>query len=415
MAPSRDLFQIKKTSDSLDNQKELSSDKLAIIAHSITTANSISGGDKNFIELAKIWRKRSRKITIITNRVGKKICLSHQLKAEFILLPDIEVNKFGTFLTFLYRLLTAAWVLKLVPKNSFRIVFSSSHYLTDILPAFFLKLKQKQLRWAIFINLYFPNPFRGYQFSYQQGWQFPKINESLNWISQFFSLLLAKGWADKIFCLNQQIKTLFLQKGFPQKKLLVFTYGVDRDLIRKITSAQRTTFTALFIGRLHPQKGLNDLVSIWAEVQRFFPRAKLGIIGSGPKPILEEFKKRIASQNLSQNILLLGFKDGKEKFKILSLAKILLFPSYYESFGNVILEAISCGKPVVSYDLPPVKSIFRKGVLFAPLGQTSLFARQVIRLVKNKIFYQKVANEAFRFSHKFSWRKTSQAIFSSLT
>jgi len=385
-----------------------------IVAHSITTAESMSGGDKNFIELAKAWQKEDHQTIIITNPEGKKMCLQAGLRAKFIILPDINSQKYRTCLVYLYRLLTSIQIFKQPVRTNSQLIFSSSHYLTDILPAFFLKLKQKQSKWGIFLNLYFPNPLKGFTFAYQPGRQFPKLNQSLNWLFQFPSLFIAKYFADKVFCINQEIKNTLLKRKFSEKKLGLFVYGIDHRFIKKTKSPGPPIFDGLFIGRFHPQKGLSDLITIWQKVVKTIPKARLGIIGSGPKKITQNLKNDIKKANLLKNITLLGFKDGREKFKLLKSSKILLFPSYYESFGIVALEAQSCAKPVVAYSLPPVKSIFKKGVLFTPIGNTQKFSQQVIKLLTDKFLYQKTTEEARTHAQKFSWQKSSQLVLQSL-
>lgn len=388
--------------------------KIYIVANSITDANSMSGGDKNFIELGKIWQKKGHKIVIVTIPEGKKMCLRAGLKTKFILLPDLNPQRFGVFFSYIYRLTTSILILRrLFLKNGPRVILSSSHYLTDLLPAFFLKIRHKNAKWGIFLHLIFPNPFKGYQYAYQPGWQIPKANQILNWLFQFLSFFLAKHSAQKIFCVNQEIEKYLLKRGFKKRKISSYPNGINHQFISQIADGKKMAFDCLFIGRFHPQKGLNDLVKIWQEVVKVLPQTKLGIIGSGPKKITQSLKNDIKTAKLGKKIIILGFKDGVEKFKILKASKILIFPSYYESFGIVPLEAQACGKPVVAYSLPPVKAIFKKGVLFASVGKTQQFAQLAVRLLADKALYQKTAKDAQTHSQKFSWQKSAQLVLQS--
>lgn len=398
--------------------------QVIIVANSITDSESMSGGDKNFIELAKIWKKQGLKIFIITTKIGKEMCLRAGLGTDFVLLPDLNPGKYGVILTYLFRSLTSFYILtsKIISKaccsainhKSEINILSSSHYLPDILPALWLKIKFLKANWGVFLHLLFPPPFKGYLHAYQPGWQIPNLNETLNWLFQFPSLFLVKHFGQKVFCVNEEIISNLTRQGFTKDKLRLYQNGIDHEYINRIKPFSKIKFDGLFIGRFHPQKGLPDLIPIWSEVTKSFPKAKLGIIGSGPKGITNKFLAEIKHNKLEKNLDLLGFIDGENKFALIKSSKVLLFPSYYESFGIVPLEAQACGKPILAYDLPPVKSIFKKGVLFSPLGDTNKFSELIIKLLEDKSFYQEMSRKAYEHSQNFTWERSSQQILDTL-
>lgn len=389
--------------------------QILIIANAVTTADSMSGGDKNFLELGKIWQKKGHRIIVATNREGRKMCLKAGFKPYFILMPDISSSFFGVFLTYLFRCLTSFFILGKLPAQtgSKWIIFSSSHYLPDVLPALWLKLaagRNLPAKWAVFINLLFDPPKEILRLQSSVGCSVNLPAAFLNWLGQEISLFLVKAKADKVFCINPIIRKILEKKGYPDDKLAPFAYGVDRQQIPR--RSPPAGCEALFIGRFHPQKGIFDLPEIWEKVVRKIPRARLKVIGSGPTGITADLKKRIVKKGLSRRISLLGFLDGRRKFAQLKSTHLLLFPSYYgESFGLVNLEALSCGRPVVAYDLPPVKAIFPKGIFYIPLGKTKEFARKVVSLLTTgKKIYKKSAAEGYKFSKKFSWSKSAASV-----
>ncbi|MDZ4209547.1 MAG: glycosyltransferase, partial [Candidatus Curtissbacteria bacterium] len=184
--------------------------------------------------------------------------------------------------------------------------------------------------------------------------------------------------------------------------------AIEYQSIKQIPQPSRQTYDCLFIGRFHPQKGLDDLPAIWQGIIRHLPQAKLGVIGAGPCEITQKLKDNIARKGLNNSVTLLGFIDDEEKFKILKASAVYLFPSHYESFGATLVEAQSCGKPSVAYDLPPVVSIFKKGVLFAPLGNTYKFSQLVIQLLTDQSFYQRISLESDEHARNFSWANSAQ-------
>ena len=101
---------------------------------------------------------------------------------------------------------------------------------------------------------------------------------------------------------------------------------------------------------------------------------------------------------------------GLDKYKILNNSKCFLFPSYYESFGIVYLEAISLGVPVFEYDLP-IYQDHKYGVVKIPFLNNDIFSRQIVNLLKDKNAYDKLSFEGLEYSKLFSWTETAKLIF----
>jgi len=103
------------------------------------------------------------------------------------------------------------------------------------------------------------------------------------------------------------------------------------------------------------------------------------------------------------------------KYSYIKSSKLLLMPSYYESFGMVALEGMACGLPVAAYDLPVFREIYTSGMLRAPVGDWEAMAKNCIALLSDEIFRQKIAKEALNLSTKFSWENAAEDILKRLT
>lgn len=100
------------------------------------------------------------------------------------------------------------------------------------------------------------------------------------------------------------------------------------------------------IGRLTEQKGQWHLIRSFSKVVEMVPNAKLIILGEGE--LYENLQKLIKDLKLENNVLLLGFVDNP--YDYLKKSDLFIFSSLYEGLGNSILEAFSCGIPVISTD-----------------------------------------------------------------
>jgi glycosyltransferase involved in cell wall biosynthesis len=103
----------------------------------------------------------------------------------------------------------------------------------------------------------------------------------------------------------------------------------------------------LTVGRLASQKNHELLLRAFREVRRELG-ANLVILGEGPlRPRLEELARRL---EVHDSVSLLGWRDNP--FSFMRSAEVMVLPSEYEGFGNVLVEAMACGCPVVATDCP---------------------------------------------------------------
>jgi glycosyltransferase involved in cell wall biosynthesis len=103
--------------------------------------------------------------------------------------------------------------------------------------------------------------------------------------------------------------------------------------------------TVLAMGRMAPQKGLDRLIRIWASVAPAFPDWTLKIHGDGPDR--EQLTALVSTLGLSSVLLLPFSQDPKRE---MLEASILAMAARYEGFPMVLIEAMQCGLPIVSYD-----------------------------------------------------------------
>jgi glycosyltransferase involved in cell wall biosynthesis len=104
--------------------------------------------------------------------------------------------------------------------------------------------------------------------------------------------------------------------------------------------------TALFVGRIHPIKGLLNLVNAWAQVQ---PRGwRMVIAGTGAGGHMRELKAEIRKLKLDTSFEFVGSVEGQAKWDLYRRAELFVLPSHSENFGIVVAEALACGVPVIT-------------------------------------------------------------------
>jgi glycosyltransferase involved in cell wall biosynthesis len=165
------------------------------------------------------------------------------------------------------------------------------------------------------------------------------------------SIVRVLGLVDRFAVIDPSIRDELLDVGLREDRLVVMKNGVDLTRFSPPglgeREAERTRLglpsgpIALFVGQLVERKGVAPLVEAWRGLRRSHPNATLVFAGQGElASLVEEEASRPES-----GIVLLGVR--RDIVSLLRAANVLVLPSRNESFGNVILEAIACGIPVV--------------------------------------------------------------------
>ena len=142
--------------------------------------------------------------------------------------------------------------------------------------------------------------------------------------------------------------------GFSQP-IAIIPFGVDLPLLPSHTIPREGIRTALFMSRIHPIKGIMDLVKAWAIVR---PAGwRLIIAGPDEQGHREDVESEIKKARLSAVISLVGAVADQKKSDLLQNANLFILPSLSESFGIVVADALSYGIPVITTIGTPWKSL----------------------------------------------------------
>lgn len=344
-----------------------------------------SGGDIRFIEVAKRWKNAD--ITVVTSQKGADLCQESKLSVKTKITSNEKVFS-GIFSTYLKRTIRA--LVATYKRNGQVLWYATSDFFPDVIPAFFLKRNGE--KWVQLIHHLYPH------YSTRPG------NIALNTIAYYLqkiSFWLIKRRADVIIVANELVKTQLLHHGFDLAKLFVSSNGINFSSLQKISPAI-DQYGGIFMGRLTYSKGVFDLVDIWKLIVKKNPTARLAIVGEGNKELKNQLIRSIRKNRLENNIELLGYLSDERAIGLIKSSVIFIFPSYEEGFGIAIVEALACGRTVVTYGLPTLRSVFKNAIETVPCYNKQIFARKVLALLQKKPSAQTSANR-IEFARQFDW------------
>lgn len=148
-----------------------------------------------------------------------------------------------------------------------------------------------------------------------------------------------------------------------KKPFALIGNGIDTPQ-KNIVRATREHKVLLYLGRIHPIKGLDRLLKAWSQLESSFPGWRLEIVGNdtsyyGSTGYLSYLKSLADQLSLRQ----VEFRDGlfgRDKWQKYGDADLFVLPSYSENFGVVVAEALSYGVPVLASKDIPWKSLDEK-------------------------------------------------------
>lgn len=187
-------------------------------------------------------------------------------------------------------------------------------------------------------------------------------------------------------------------------------YGVDFDNLKNIEPSARG-FDAFFFARLMPSKGLFDLPLIWKCVAEKDPKLVLGITGPIEKrKYLERFFELVNKYRLRKNIVYLGQSSWQDVIKFLKSSKVVVYPSYLDSFSMAVLESLACGVPVVAYNINALSVHYGQvpAVKLLPKNFNKI-ADEVLSLIKNENLRRRLGINAKSFARAYTWDNVVKA------
>jgi len=174
------------------------------------------------------------------------------------------------------------------------------------------------------------------------------------------------------------------------------------EKIRKKFGNNILLYSGLMVGR----KRVSVLLEAMNFVIKEIPDVNLILTGKGP--LLEYLKDFAISLKIQKNTTFLGFIDDDELLKYYASSDIFVFPSEKEGFGQVLLEAMASGTPVLCVNQLPMSEIVGKGGKTFKLNDPKDLSNKIIELLKDRNELNRLKANALEVARDYDWFKVAK-------
>lgn len=170
----------------------------------------------------------------------------------------------------------------------------------------------------------------------------------------------------------------------------------------------------LFLGRVHPKKGIDRILNGLQDVRRSIPDVLLIVAGDGEAQYARQIRQLVSSLALDDHVLFAGHLDGELKWASFAAAELFLLPSRQENFAITIAEAMQMGVPVVITDKVntwPYVEEAGAGVVLAERDIDALLPRAIEKLLMDDAARSRMTVQGRRFARdRLTWQASAQKL-----
>ncbi len=367
--------------------------------------NTPTGGDTIAIESAKGWRSAGHEVTVLTTQSGAQYCVSHGFPKDSInVLPFSSFDFLGYDISIFLKTVCSFFAVFFLLRTTYDVYFASSFFLPDSVPAAILKMLHPR---SVFLTSMYVYTKRFFGTEYSGG----KVKGFFFWVHEAIAVK-SISWLNGYVLTSSTYDAheLIRLTGFSPSHVHAVGGGVDTAFFTSVPS-QTVQYTAVFIGRFKPQKCIDTLLEIWAEVLASKPYWNLAIIGGGP--LEQSLRSKCATLGISHAVSFLGVLDGIQKALVLKSSRMFISASLYDT-GNIALdEALACHIPGILYDLPSMP--YDQGVIHIPKGNTHAFAQAIIALGTDATLHKSLSQGAKRYADAIDWKTRANQLMVFIT
>ena len=202
--------------------------------------------------------------------------------------------------------------------------------------------------------------------------------------------------AEKVFAIPEAARRSFYRVSRSESAAVLERLGVESDFI-------------LFVGTIEPRKNVLNLVRAFEELVRGNSSRLQLVIAGKAGWLSQELDAYLESSAIRERVLFTGHVSDDELRALYSSCRVFVYTSLYEGFGLPLLEAMACGAPVVTSNVPSiVETVGNAARLVSPYDAHDI-AQGVKSLIENEAEREERSAAGTRHAENFSWQRAASA------
>lgn len=205
------------------------------------------------------------------------------------------------------------------------------------------------------------------------------------------------------------------------------TYGISKDKIKVIYNGSSDAYKPiaaeeqlvirnkysdgnpffLFVGSLHPRKNVKRLIQAFEIVSKKNSEIRLIIVGSA----MWKDEKLPISKETENRIIFTGHLEKSELTKIMASALALTYVPYFEGFGIPLVEAMSCGTPILASNATCLPEVAGDAAIYCDPFNVKEIANGMLRLLEDENLIKDLSEKSLKRFDLFSWSKAADSVW----
>lgn len=217
---------------------------------------------------------------------------------------------------------------------------------------------------------------------------------------------------DITITVSQSTKEDLVEVGFDPDNITIVPNTISDDIVDLgLPSRFDKKKDFIYVGRYSRYKGIGDAIEAFGILKKEYKDCKLYIVGKKDEKILEEeifpicdkYGLRCGDEE-DNDVVLTGFVDEEEKYRLMAKSRVLLFPSQREGWGIIVTEAAALGTPSIVYDSPGCRDAVNYGEAGYLCSENTVYGlvNCMRRCIENEKEYVAQRKAAYDFAQQFS-------------
>jgi len=238
------------------------------------------------------------------------------------------------------------------------------------------------------------------------------------WFSPHFIKTAREAIKSADFIITDSVNSkhdLIKYYALSEEKIKVIPLGIDRNIFKKIEDKESLKHLRvkyglphnyfLCVGPIEPRKNIENFLAAYSKIIKpKMPEHKIVLVGR-KNAYIEEIINR---HNLSEDVIITGVVGQNDIVGIYNLAAVLVHPSLYEGFGMQVLEAMTCGCPVVTSDSSSLPELAGDACLLVNPHSIEEIADAVYRIVSDEKLRTFLSDKGLKRAKNFKWEDTAR-------